>query len=83
MLPRTMPKRLLLLVGGSCLVVYTLYYMMTQSLASTEPRSGPGAISGPSSTASSQPSLQYDVCTSMKKYPADIETVDTFSSLEL
>jgi len=34
-------------------------------------------------STSSQASIQYDVCSSLKKYPADIETSDTFPTLEL
>ena len=80
-----MPKRLFVLVGLSCLVVYTLYYLLTSSLTTTAPISGSGSgvLSGLGSTTSSQPSLQFDVCTNLRKHPADIETVDTFSSLEL
>ena len=78
---RTIPKRMLVLVGVSFLVMYTLYYLLTSSMVSTNP--GKVAMFPDLASTSSQASIQYDVCSSLRKYPADIETSDTFPTLEL
>ena len=77
-----MPKRLLLLGCVSIFVMCTLYYLLTSGMSATTPSIMSGMVTNRVST-SSQASIQYDVCSSLKKYPADIETSDTFPTLEL
>ena len=81
---RTMPKRLLILVLVSSGVLLMLYYILVSS-GSTTPTVETGVRSGwrPTSSSAPAPQLQFDVCSGLRKVPADIETVDTFAKLEL
>ena len=87
---RTIPKRLLVLGCVSCVVLYTLYHLLTA--AQTRPRSpGPGKMAGEATSPAPAPGApgespggQYEpVCSPLRKFPADIETTDTFPSLEV
>ena len=67
----------------SCIVMYSLYYLLTSGQSHTSPIISLVTTGGNRHSTSSQSSIQYDVCTSLKKYPADIETCDIFPTLEL
>ena len=78
---RMLPKRLLVLGLVCTLVVFTLYYLLTMSPSIPFPLSSNLLYSlSPNTT---QSSLSHDSCSSMRKYPADIETADMFPTLEL
>ena len=76
------PKRLLVLGLGCTLVVCTLYYLLTLSPSIPSPLYSNMLYSlSPANTT--QASLTHESCSSIKKYPADIETADMFPTLEL
>jgi len=79
---RMIPKRLLVLGLGCTLVVCTLYYLLTLSPSVPSPLYSNMLYSlSPANTT--QASLTHESCSSIKKYPADIETADMFPTLEL
>lgn len=79
---RMIPKRLLVLGLGCTIVVFTLYYLLTLSPSIPSPLYSNILYSiSPNSTMSS--SNTHESCSSVKKYPADIETADMFPTLEL
>ena len=79
---RMIPKRLLVLGLGCTLVVCTLYYLLTLSPSIPSPLYSNMLYSlSPANTT--QASLTHESCSSIKKYPADIETADMFPTLEL
>jgi len=76
-----LPKRLLVLGLVCTLVVFTLYYLLTMSPSIPFPLSSNLLYSLSPNTTQSR--LSHDSCSSMRKYPADIETADMFPTLEL
>ena len=80
-MPRLIPKRLLVLGLVCTLVVCTLYYLLTLSLSIPSHLSSNMLYSmSPNIT---QSSLSNQSCSSLRKYPTDIETVDMFPTLKL
>eukprot|EP00092_Neocalanus_flemingeri_P041867 GFUD01045601.1.p1 GENE.GFUD01045601.1~~GFUD01045601.1.p1 ORF type:complete len:1094 (+),score=331.94 GFUD01045601.1:211-3492(+) len=80
---RMLPKRLLVLGLVCTLVVCTLYYLLTLSPSIPSPLSSNRNMLYSLSPNTTPSSLSHESCSSLKKYPADIETADMFPTLEL